>query len=92
MDMGQLAHAVGALIAVLGLLMIFAWVLRLVRQRAVGQHSGGLKVAETLTLDARHRLLRIADGEVEHLLLLGPAGSTVVCSRPASTAPAGDAA
>ena len=91
LDLAGIAQAVGALVAVLGLLMVFAWVLRLVRHRTTVTAGGRLKVAETLALDSRHRLLRVTDGEQEHLLLLGPAGSTVVRSqRPAPLQPAGD--
>ncbi len=91
LDLGGLAQAFGALVAVLGLLMVLAWVLRLVRQRTTATGTGRLRVAETLALDPRHRLLRVTDGDHEHLLLLGPGGSTVVRSqRPASTTSAGD--
>jgi flagellar protein FliO/FliZ len=37
-----------------------------------------LAVVETLTLDARHKLTLVRRDGVEHLLLLGPTGETVV--------------
>ncbi|TVQ38785.1 MAG: hypothetical protein EA356_02500 [Geminicoccaceae bacterium] len=87
MDAQQLAQAAGALIAVLGLLLVFAWALRLVRQRTGGAVVGRLSVIESLILDARHRLVRIGDGDHEHLLLLGPQGTLVVATRPRDLPP-----
>lgn len=40
-----------------------------------------LSVLESLTLDAKHRLMIVANGDREHTLLLGPAGDLVVESR-----------
>lgn len=42
-----------------------------------------LKIKESLTLDARHRLMIVASDDREHVLLLGPSGDLVVESRPA---------
>ncbi|MET1028831.1 MAG: flagellar biosynthetic protein FliO [Dongiaceae bacterium] len=67
-----------ALVLVLGLLGLAAWMLRrsgyagkLVRSRRLG-------MIETLALGPRHRLMLIRRDDVEHLLLLGPQGDTVV--------------
>jgi flagellar biogenesis protein FliO len=71
----QLVQAASALVAVLGLLLIAAWGLRMIRQRTGRLTPGRLRVAETLPIDARHRLVRVLDGDREHLLVLGPAGA-----------------
>lgn len=49
-----------------------------------GRRTGDprLSVRETLTLDAKHRLMIVASGDREHVLLLGPSGDLVVESRP----------
>jgi len=73
LDPARFVETVGALAAVLGLLAALALGLRLWRQRAGALPSRRLALVETLALDARHRLVRVQDGEREHLLVLGPA-------------------
>ncbi|MGI9501023.1 MAG: flagellar biosynthetic protein FliO [Geminicoccaceae bacterium] len=70
-----------ALIAVLGLIGIFAWLARRFRLGGLagsGVKSGRLQVVETLPLDGRQRLLLIRRDDREHLLLIGPERSTVI--------------
>ena len=73
LDPARFVETVGALAAVLGLLAALALGLRLWRQRIGALPSRRLALVETLALDARHRLVRVQDGEREHLLVLGPA-------------------
>jgi flagellar protein FliO/FliZ len=73
LDPARFVETVGGLAAVLGLLVALAVGLRLWRQRTGGMPSRRLALVETLALDGRHRLVRVRDGEREHLLLLGPA-------------------
>lgn len=69
-----------ALLLVLGLIAILAWLLR--RFGLGGAMRGGsqrrLQVVETTPLGPRHRLILVRRDRVEHLLLLGPQGDVVV--------------
>lgn len=74
----SLIHALGALLLVLGLIALVAW---LVKRFAFGGSLLGnlsktstkrLLVTESLWLDARYRLVVVKNGEDEHTLLLGP--------------------
>lgn len=69
-----------ALVAVLALIGVAAWMLRRAgpwpRVAAPGQ--GRLHVVESLVLDPRRRLVVVRLDTVEHLLVLGPEGTTVV--------------
>jgi len=80
----EILKAVLALLFVLGLIGTLAWLLRragglpgLARSAGRGAHRR-LSVSESLALDTRHRLVLVRRDGHEHLLLLGPAGSTVV--------------
>ncbi|MEO1091027.1 MAG: hypothetical protein AAFX81_10365 [Pseudomonadota bacterium] len=88
-DPAQLGQAIGALVTVLGLLLVVGWALRLVRGRLVATASTRLAVTETLVLDNRHRLVRVTDGDSEHVLLLGPTSAGVVASQRLPAAPGG---
>lgn len=69
-----------ALLLVLGLIAIFAWVLR--RFGFGGalrtDNRRRIQVLETTPLGPRHRLVLIRRDHTEHLLLLGPQGDVVV--------------
>jgi flagellar protein FliO/FliZ len=69
-----------ALLLVLGLIAIMAWLLR--RFGFGGALRGGtqrrVQIIETTSLGPRHRLILIRRDRVEHLLLLGPQGDVVV--------------
>lgn len=73
LDPARLIETVGALAAVLGLLVVLAVALRWWRGRAAPLKVRRLALVETLALDGRHRLVRVRDGGREHLLLLGAA-------------------
>ena len=69
-----------ALAVVIGLIVGFAW---LVRKYGQGRLMPGgarrrLGIVEVTTLDARRRLVLVRRDDVEHLLILGPSGETVV--------------
>jgi flagellar protein FliO/FliZ len=78
-------RAVGALAFTLALLFGFAILLRRYGHKLgalgmamPGSKSKRLSVSEMLPIDARHRLLMLRRDGVEHLVILGPAGATVV--------------
>ena len=80
MDVIDTARYFGALILVLALIGL-AWV----AARKFGLpgivSAGGARrigVAESLMLDGRHKLYLIRRDAVEHLLVIGPQGATVV--------------
>lgn len=82
MDMATYYTFAAALIFVIALIVLIFWLLRRFGLGAgMGVHPGGgrrLRVRETLMVDAKHRLVLVRRDDVEHLLLLGPAGSTLV--------------
>ena len=75
-----------ALLAVLGLLALALWGLRRsgFGTRATGPAGNRLEVIATRTLDPRNRLVLVRWAGHEHLLAVGPNGTTTVGSRPES--------
>lgn len=69
-----------ALLLVLGLIAILAWILRRFGFGGAlrADNRRRLQVLETTALGPRHRLVLIRRDQVEHLLLLGPQGDVVV--------------
>jgi flagellar protein FliO/FliZ len=67
-----------ALVLVLGLLALAAFLLRRSGLGPKMSRSRRLAALESLPLGPRHRLLLIRRDDVEHLLLLGPQGDVVV--------------
>ena len=69
-----------ALILVLGLIALLAWILRRSGFGGVSRHRAGkrLQVLETAVLPPKHRLVLVRRDGVEHLLLLGPSGDLLV--------------
>ncbi|WP_374652647.1 flagellar biosynthetic protein FliO [Dongia sp.] len=69
-----------ALLLVLGLIAILAWLLRRFgfggAMRADSRRR--IQILETTAVGPRHRLVLIRRDQVEHLLLLGPQGDVVV--------------
>lgn len=80
MELIDYGRFVAALLFVLGLIALVAWLAR--RFRLGPGHAPGaarrLAVLETLPLDARRKLVLIRRDDTEHLLLLGAEGSHVV--------------
>lgn len=81
MDLQHYFTFVAALIFVLALIMLLAWIARrlgvggatpvLGRQRR-------LAVVEVLPIDAKHRLVLVRRDDTEHLIILGADGQSVV--------------
>ena len=72
---------VAALVFVLGLMGGFALVLKRIGLGNVGvtpSDKRRLKIVEILPLDARRKALILRRDGVEHLVILGPSGETVV--------------
>ncbi|MGI9504216.1 MAG: flagellar biosynthetic protein FliO [Geminicoccaceae bacterium] len=70
-----------ALVVVLGLIALFAWVARRFRLGGLAgstMTSGRLAIVETLPIDGRQRLVLIRRDDREHLLLLGQERSLVI--------------
>ncbi|MGI9420163.1 MAG: flagellar biosynthetic protein FliO [Geminicoccaceae bacterium] len=70
-----------ALAVVLGLIMLFAWIIRRFRLGGLAGSalgSGRLEVIETLPIDGRQRLVLIRCDDHEHLLLVGQERSAVI--------------
>ena len=80
MDPIDYGRFLAALLFVLGLIAVVAWLARRFRL-GTGMAPGAarrLALLETLSLDARHKLVLIRRDDTEHLLLLGTAGSRLV--------------
>jgi flagellar protein FliO/FliZ len=71
---------VAALLFVLGLIALTAWLARRFRLAPSGSPGAArrLAVLETLPLDARRKLVLIRRDATEHLLLLSPDGNRLV--------------
>ncbi len=80
-----------ALILVLGLIALLAWLLRRFGMGVKMSKGRRLGIAEVQMLGPRHRLMLIRRDDVEHLVIVGPGSETVVESgikRPKSFATA----
>lgn len=76
-----------ALVFVLGLIALLAWVV--LRYRLGGAAPAAarrLAVIETLSIDSRHRLALVRCDAADYLLLLGEGGNLVVTPEPQSRA------
>jgi flagellar protein FliO/FliZ len=80
MDLIDYGRFVAALLFVLGLIALTAWLARRFRLGPGGPPGGArrLAVLETLPLDARRKLVLIRRDATEHLLLLSPDGNRLV--------------
>ncbi len=67
-----------ALILVLGLIVLLAWLLRRFGMGVKMTRSRRLGVVEAHMLGPRHRLMLIRRDDVEHLVIVGPASETVI--------------
>ncbi len=86
MDGWMAIKALAALLVVLGLIGLLGLALRRfpggwAMARADKGRGDVLRILETRRLGVRHQLVRVAYGEQEHLLLLGPQGDLVVGRR-----------
>ncbi|MCM8733854.1 flagellar biosynthetic protein FliO [Azospirillum sp. A1-3] len=87
MDLDQYIRFLMALVFVVALIMIVAWVMRrvgmaggTVRGRA---RQRRLSVVEALPIDAKRRLILVRRDDREHLILLSANGDLLVDSAPA---------
>ena len=80
MDLIDYGRFVAALLFVLGLIALTAWLARRFRVGPGGQAGAArrLAVLETLPLDARRKLVLIRRDATEHLLLLSPEGNRLL--------------
>jgi flagellar protein FliO/FliZ len=80
MDLTDYGRFVAALLFVLGLIALTAWLARRFRLGPGGAPGAArrLAVLETLPLDARRKLVLIRRDATEHLLLLSPEGNRLV--------------
>jgi flagellar protein FliO/FliZ len=67
-----------ALVLVLGLIALLAWMLRRFGMGMKMSKGRRLGVSEVQMLGPRHKMMLVRRDEVEHLVILGPAGETVV--------------
>ena len=67
-----------ALILVLGLIALLAWMLRRFGMGMKMSKGRRLGVSEVQMLGPRHKMMLVRRDDVEHLVILGPAGETVV--------------
>jgi flagellar protein FliO/FliZ len=70
-----------ALILVLGLIALLAWLLRRFGMGVKMTKGRRLGIVEVQMLGPRHRLMLIRRDDVEHLVVVGPSSETVVESR-----------
>lgn len=67
-----------ALILVLGLIALLAWLLRRFGMGVKMTKGRRLGIVEAQMLGPRHRLMLIRRDDVEHLVIVGPASETVI--------------
>jgi flagellar protein FliO/FliZ len=67
-----------ALILVLGLIALLAWLLRRFGMGVKMSKGRRLNIVEAQMLGPRHRLMLIRRDDVEHLVIVGPGSETVV--------------
>jgi flagellar protein FliO/FliZ len=67
-----------ALILVLGLIALLAWLLRRFGMGVKMTRGRRLGITEVQMLGPRHRLMLIRRDDVEHLVIVGPTSETVV--------------
>jgi flagellar protein FliO/FliZ len=67
-----------ALILVLGLIALLAWLLRRFGMGVKMTKGRRLGVTEVQMLGPRHRLMLIRRDDVEHLVIVGPASESVI--------------
>ena len=89
LDVLKFTAALGFVLSLIGGCAYLASRLNLLSN--LGRRAGDsrLSIRESLTLDPKHRLMIVASGEREHVLLLGPSGDLVVETRQAAPSGSG---
>jgi flagellar protein FliO/FliZ len=67
-----------ALVLVLGLIALLAWMLRRFGMGMKMSKGRRLGISEVQMLGPRHKMMLVRRDDIEHLVILGPAGETVV--------------
>lgn len=80
MEVIDLVRYFGALVLVLALVGVVGLALRRFGSGFAGAKGRRLKLLESLMMGARHRLVLVRCDEVEHVIVLGPQGATLVDS------------
>jgi flagellar protein FliO/FliZ len=89
--MTDLARMIGALVFVLALIGLAAWLMRRFGPAMRLGRTGRLGLIETIALDSRRRLVLVRRDDVEHLLMIGGAGDLVIESGINTADPRGPA-
>ena len=93
MTTGNIISTMGVLIFTITLIWGAAWVvlrLELIpgqKKKSKRSNTNKMLIIENLVLDTKRRLVKIEDGELEHLILLGPTSETHIHSKKISLAP-----
>jgi flagellar protein FliO/FliZ len=88
MDYALYLRALLSLVFVLGLLLLCFWILKrlhLFQGSMAPSRTRRLRIVETLLIDGRHRAVLLRRDDAEHLVLLGPASTTLIETSPITT-------
>jgi len=79
-DIAGLFKMIAALAFVVGLMFTLAYILKKLglAQTHIKGKNARLKVVETTAIDSRHRAVLLQRDDVQHLVICGPSGETVV--------------
>ena len=81
-DGGRAVQMVLALLLVVGLLLVLAWMFRRLFGGGFSSHKGGrLSVLDSAPVDGRRRLILLRRDDVEHLVMVGGPNDVLVESR-----------
>ncbi len=81
-DGGRAVQMVLALLLVVGLLLVLAWMFRRLFGGGFSSHKGGrLSVLDSAPVDGRRRLILLRRDDVEHLVMIGGPNDVLVESR-----------
>jgi flagellar biosynthetic protein FliO len=73
-----LVQAIGALVFVLALIGLVAWLMRRFGPTLRLGRAGRLRLVETIALDSRRRLVLVRRDDTEHLLMIGGTSDLVI--------------
>lgn len=87
--MSDIVRLVGALVFVLALIGLCAWLVRRFGPTMRLGRPGRLGLVESIAIDSRRRLLLVRRDQTEHLLLIGGTRDLVIETGIATAAPTG---